>query len=351
MPSHKLSPVLRPASILLLVAALGLGGCAGCDGRARDGLQGEVRVDGSSTVFPLAEAVAEEFMRDHPGVRVTVGVSGTGGGFGKFVRAETDVSTASRAIQPDEIAAAAAAGLPFVELPVSYDGLAVVVHPSNTWAECLSVAELRRIWEPGSTVRRWSEVRPGFPDLPLDLYGPGTDSGTYDYFTAAVVGESGASRTDFSSSEDDNVLVQGVAGDAEALSFFGLSYVRENAERLRVVAVDSSTTGPADPARCVLPTVETVGNGTYVPLARPEFIYVRLTSLDRPAVRAFAEAFLAYAPTLAEEVGMVPLLPETIALVRQRLDARTVGSIFQNIRPGTGIRTVLRAAMGAPAAP
>ena len=339
-------PRLPPRAVWAVLAAalVGLGGCAGCDSRARDGLQGEVRVDGSSTVFPLAEAVAEEFMRDAPGVRVTVGVSGTGGGFGKFVRGETDVSNASRAIKPDEIMPAAEAGIGFVELPIAYDGLAVVVHPSNTWATCLSVAELRRIWEPGSQVRSWAQVRPGFPDVPLDLYGPGTDSGTYDYFTEAVVGESGASRTDFAASEDDNVLVQGVAGDAEALSFFGLAYYAANAERLTLVAVDSTTAGPPDPRRCVLPSVQTVGDGSYVPLARPEFIYIRTSSLDRPAVRAFAEAFLTFAPALAEEVGMVPLLPATYALVRARLDARTEGSAFQDVRPGTSVGSVLAGA-------
>ncbi len=344
-------PPLRAAWTLGFAAVIGLSGCAGCDSRSGDGLQGEVRVDGSSTVFPLAEAVAEEFMRDHPGVRVTVGVSGTGGGFGKFVRGETDVSNASRAIKPDEIAPAAAAGIGFVELPIAYDGLAVVVHPSNTWATCLSVAELRRIWEPGSSINSWAQVRAGFPDVPLDLYGPGTDSGTYDYFTEAIMGESGASRTDFSASEDDNVLVQGVAGDAEALSFFGLAYYAANAERLTLVAVDSTTAGAPDPRRCVLPSVQTVGDGSYVPLARPEFIYARTSSLDRPAVRAFAEAFLTFAPELAEEVGMVPLLAETYALVRARLDARTEGSVFQNVRPGTSVGSVLAGAAQTPASP
>ncbi len=324
-------------------------GCAGCDSRT-GGLQGAVGVDGSSTVFPLAEAVAEEFMRDHPGVRVTVGVSGTGGGFGKFVRGETDLSNASRPIKPDEMEAADAAGIGFVELPVAYDGLAVVVHPSNTWAECLTVGELRRIWAPGSRVHSWAQVRAGFPDRPLVLYGPGTDSGTYDYFTKSVVGEEGASRTDFSSSEDDNVLVQGVAGDATALGYFGLAYYLNNADRLKLVAVDSSAAeGPPTAARCVVPTFETVGNGTYVPLARPEFIYVRTTSLERPAVRTFVEAFLAFAPSLASEVGMVPLLPEAYALVRARLDARTEGSAFQDVRPGTSVGRVLSAGNAAPA--
>ena len=338
------------ASAVLLVAVCGLAGCAGCDGRATDGLQGEIRADGSSTVFPLSEAVAEEFMRDHPGVRVTVGVSGTGGGFGRFGRGETDISNASRPIKADEIDKATAGGVSFVELPVAYDGLAIIVHPTNTWATCLSVAELKAIWEPGSQVRSWAQVRPGFPDRALVLYGPGTDSGTYDYFTEVIVGEGGASRTDFSASEDDNVLVQGVGGDAGALGFFGLAYYEANADRLGLVGVDSTTAGPAQAARCVRPTPETVSDGRYAPLARPEFIYVRTSSLERPAVRAFVDTYLALAPALAREVGAVPLPPATMAAVRARLAARTEGSAFSAVEAGTRVDDVLRGSPS-PAAP
>ena len=335
------------------VALFGLAGCAGCDRRAADGLRGEVRVDGSSTVFPLAEAVAEEFMRDHPGVRATVGVSGTGGGFAAFGRGETDVSNASRPIKASEIAAAQAGGVSFVELPVAYDGLAVVVHPENTWATCLSLAELKAIWEPNSQVRSWAQVRPGFPDREIVLYGPGTDSGTYDYFTEVVVGEDGASRTDYSVSEDDNVLVQGVEGDAGALGFFGLAYYEANAERLGLVAVDSTTTGPSQAARCVSPSAETVSDGRYAPLARPEFIYVRTSSLADPAVAAFVETFLALAPDLAREVGSVPLPPATMALVRARFAARIEGSAFSGVPAGTRIDAVLAppAALAPPTPP
>ena len=330
----------------VVVAGSALAGCAGCDGRATDGLTGEVRADGSSTVFPLSEAVAEEFMRDQPGVRVTVGVSGTGGGFGRFGRGETDISNASRPIKVDEIEKAAEGGVSFIELPVAYDGLAVVANPGNTWATCLSVAELKAIWEPGSRVDSWADVRPGFPDLPLVLYGAGTDSGTYDYFMEVIVGGDGGSRTDYSASEDDNVLVQGIEGDEGALGFFGLAYYEASADRLSLVGVDSTTTGPARADRCVRPTPETVSDGRYAPLARPEFIYVRTSSLQRPAVRAFVDTFLDLADELAREVGAVPLPPATMALVRARLAARTEGSAFSGVEAGTRIDEVLGASAG-----
>ena len=351
LPMSKSALVFRrlsaaPLALRLVIALLalsGLSGCAGCDRRASDGLRGEVRADGSSTVFPLSEAVAEEFMRDHPGVRVTVGVSGTGGGFGRFGRGETDVSNASRPIEADEIEKTTASGVSFIELPVAYDGLAVVANPENTWATCLSVAELKAIWEPGSQIESWAQVRPGFPDRPLILYGPGTDSGTYDYFTEAVVGGDGGSRTDYSASEDDNVLVQGIEGDVGALGFFGLAYYEASADRLSLVGVDPTTAGPARLGNCVQPTPATVSDGRYAPLARPEFIYVRTSSLQRPAVRAFIETYLNLADELAREVGAVPLPPATMNLVRARLAARTEGSAFTNVESGTRVDEVLRA--------
>ena len=341
-------PQSGPLAGVALALLLAVSGCAGCDGRPTDGLQGDVRSNGSSTVGPLAEAVAEEFMRDNPGVRVTVGVSGTGGGFGKFARGESDISNASRPIKPEEIADAAAGGVTFVELPVAYDGLAVVVHPENTWATCLSLGELKAIWEPESAVDSWADIRPGFPDREIVLYGPGTDSGTYDYFTGAVVGEEGESRTDFAASEDDNVIVQGVEGDVGALGFFGLAFYEANAERLRLVAVDSTASGPPRPARCILPTAETVSDGRYAPLARPEFIYVRTSSLANPAVATFVETFLALAPDLAREVGAVPLPPATMALVRARFTSRTEGSAFSGIPAGTRVDAVLNSASAPP---
>ena len=340
---------LGSAGRLAVLAVFWLSALTGCGDpesrrAAEDGaadLSGSVTLDGSSTVFPLAEAVAEEFMREHPSVRVTVGVSGTGGGFGKFVRGETDISTASRPMKAEEAEQAAAAGIEFVELPIAYDGLAVVVHPSNTWATCLSVGELKRIWEPGSTIRSWAQVRPGFPDRPLVLYGPGTDSGTYDYFTGSVVGEEGASRTDFSSSEDDNVLATGVAGDEGGLAYFGLAYYEALSDRLSLVGVDPATDGAATPPNCVTPTAETVANGTYRPLARPEFIYVAAASLERPEVRAFAEAFVRLAPELAREVGTVPLAPATMELVRARLAAGTRGTVFSGAPTGVSLDSLL----------
>lgn len=313
---------VRPA---LLTVLLALAGCAGCEETDPTGLEGAIRVDGSSTVFPLTEAVAEEFMRDHPGVRVTVGASGTGGGFAKFGRGETDVSNASRAIEDGEMATLDAAGIPFVELPVAYDGIAVVTHPETDWVDCLTVEELRRIWEPESPVDSWADVRSGFPDEPLVLYGPGTDSGTYDYFTAAITGEEGASRTDFTASENDNVLVQGVSGDEGSLAYFGLAYVRENADQLKVLGVDSGD-------GCVVPTTETVQTGDYAPLARVEFVYVSVPAIEEsPALDAFVRFYLATAAPLAREVGAVPLSDEGYRLAAARYDARTTGSAFAGL--------------------
>ena len=319
---------------LLLLLPVALASCAGCEEADPSGLSGAVRVDGSSTVFPLSEAVAEEFMRDHPGVRITVGASGTGGGFAKFARGETDASNASRAVEPDEAARLEAAGIPFVEVPVAYDGIAVVAHPETDWVDCLTLAELRSIWEPGSRVDTWADVRPGFPDVPVVLYGPGTDSGTYDYFTAAVNGEEGASRTDYTASENDNTLVQGVAGDPGALAYFGLAYVEENADRLKVIGVDSGD-------GCVRPSAETVQTGTYAPLARVEFVYVNAARADaNPALDAYVRFFLASAAPLAREVGAVPLSDAGYRLAAQRYAARTPGSAFAG-RVGARVEAVL----------
>lgn len=320
-----------------LLVLLTLAGCAGCEDRDPAGLDGAVTIDGSSTVFPLSEAVAEEFMRDHPGVRVTVGASGTGGGFAKFARGETDVSDASRVVKAEEVEALEAAGIPFVELPVAYDGIAVVTHPESDWVECLTIEELRRVWAPGSEVETWADVRDGFPDVPLALYGPGTDSGTYDYFTEAITGEEGASRTDYTASEDDNVLVQGVAGDEGSLAFFGLAYVEENADRLKLLGVDSG-------GGCVQPSVETVQTGEYAPLARIEFVYVNAARADQnPALDALVEFYLASAAPLAAEVGAVPLSAEGYRLAAERYRSRTTGSAFAG-RVGARVDEVLGAA-------
>jgi phosphate transport system substrate-binding protein len=287
-------------------------------------LTGSVLVDGSSTVFPISEAMAEEFMKANPGVRVTVGVSGTGGGFKKFCAGETDISNASRPIKQEEIDLCAQNGIEYVEVPVAYDGLTVVINPANEFATCLTVDELKKMWEPAAQgkITRWNQIRPDFPDAPLGLYGPGTDSGTYDYFTAAIVGEEGESRGDYTASEDDNVLVQGVASDPNGLGFFGLAYYEENQEKLKAVDIDGGN-------GCVTPTPESVADGTYVPLSRPEFIYVKASSLDNPAVAAFARFQIDPANAgLIEEVGYVPLPAEVEDLVSKRIDERKTGSVF-----------------------
>ncbi|BBM70153.1 PstS family phosphate ABC transporter substrate-binding protein [Rhodothermus marinus] len=313
---------------------------AGCGrGQQQEGqLSGAVHIDGSSTVYPLTEAVAEEFMKQYPGVRVTVGISGTGGGFSKFVRKETDINDASRPIRPVEDSLARQNGVEYIELPVAYDGIAIVVNPQNDWVECLTVEELRRIWEPNSTITRWNQVRPSFPDRPLNLYGAGTDSGTYDYFTAAIVGEEHASRSDFTASEDDNVLVQGVSGDPNALGFIPLAYYEENMDKLKAVAIDDGN--PDNGEGCILPSPETVNNGTYQPLSRPIFIYVNAERANDPAVEAFVEFYLQHAAELAPEVGYVPLTAEAYELALERFRNRVTGSIFGGEGSQVGVRVV-----------
>lgn len=234
-------------------------------------LGGSIEVDGSSTVFPISEAVAEEFNKVHQNVRVNVGVSGTGGGFKRFTVGETDISDASRPIKDSESEAAAANGVEYYELRVGTDGLSVMVSTQNDFVECLTVEELNKIWEPGSPVNNWSQVRSGFPDRPLRLYGPDTDSGTFDFFTEEINGEAQASRSDYTASADDNVLVQGIGGDRNALGYFGYAYYAENADKLKLVAVDNG-------AGCVTPTPDTILSGEYEPLTRPLFIYVNKAS-------------------------------------------------------------------------
>lgn len=317
--------------MLLSLGLLFLTGCGGGSGSA-----GTVKVDGSSTTYLLTEAVSEEFMRTHPGMRVTVGVSGTGGGFSKFVRQETDVNDASRPIQPVEAENAQQNNVEYIELPVAYDGLAVVANPKNDWVDCLTVSELKRLWAPDSDVDSWNQVRSSFPERPINLYGPGTDSGTYDYFTEAITGEGGASRTDFTASEDDNVLVQGIAGDPAALGFFGLAYYEENQDKLKLLAVDNGY--PNDGTRCVEPSAETVNNGTYQPLSRPLFIYVRADRAGDPTVQQFVEFYLNQAGALAREVGYVPLSGEGYQLALHRFQQRTTGTMFSEGASAVGVR-------------
>jgi len=285
---------------LTLAVVLAAGGLVGCGPR----VEGSLEVDGSSTVFPITEAVAEEFVAETTGrFRVTVGLSGTGGGFQRFCAGETAVSNASRPIKESELEACRRNGVEPLELPVAYDGLAVVVNPANTFVECLTVEELKRIWEPGSRVSRWSDVRAGFPDAPIRLFGPGTSSGTFDYFTEVIVGEEDASRPDYTASEDDNVLIQGVAGEPNALGYFGYAYYAENQDALKLVAVDGGE-------GCVRPTPETIRDGTYRPLSRPLLIYVNRRALAEPAVVEFVRFYMENAAELVPETGYVPLTPE-----------------------------------------
>ncbi len=263
-------------------------------------LKGTVRIDGSSTVFPITEAVAEEFGKKHRRVRVTVGVSGTGGGFKKFSMGETDINDASRPIKGSEIKTAKKNGVEYIQLPVAFDGISVVVNPKNTWLDYLTVRELKKIWEPGSQVTTWKDVRASWPDRKIRLYGPGTDSGTFDYFTGAINGKSHASRADFTKSEDDNVLVQGVAGDRDALGYFGFAYYSGNKDKLKIVPIKNKQAP-------VSPSLTTINDGSYSPLSRPIYIYVSEKSVQRPEVATFVEFYLKNAAELSKDVGYVPL--------------------------------------------
>jgi phosphate transport system substrate-binding protein len=281
-----------------------------------EALGGRVRADGSSTVAPLINRTAERFRRVEPGVKVTVGVSGTGGGFERFCNGETDISNASRPIKDVEKADCAEKRIDFIELHVANDGLSVVVNPKNTWARCLTVDQLKKIWQPGSDVNSWDDVDPGFPKEKMNLFGAGTDSGTFDYFTEAIVGEEGKSRSDYSATEDDNVTVRGVAGEKGALGYLGLSYVEENRGRLKAVEVDGGD-------GCVAPTAETVQDGTYKPLSRPLFVYVKKSSLEKLEVDAFLQFFFDNQESLAKGALFVPLTAEQLERSRTVLDGAT----------------------------
>ena len=310
-----------------------------------------VTVDGSSTVALITEAVAEEFQKANPGKKVTMGVSGTGGGFKKFCGGELSVSGASRPIKPAEVELCGKNGIEYVELPVAYDGLTIVVHAENDWATSITVAELKKMWAPEAqgTVKKWSDVRPGWPDQEIHLFGAGVDSGTYDYFTAAVVGKEHSSRGDYTSSEDDNVLVKGVSTDKLALGFFGYAYYIENKGKLKLVPVDDEKA--ENGAGPIAPSLETVANGTYQPLSRPIFIYAGKKQLERPEVSAFVNFYLANAPTLSAEVGYIPLTPAGYALATERFTKRTYGSVFgeQGSSVGVSVELLLGAPPAAPA--
>ena len=281
-----------------------------------------IKIDGSSTVYPITEAVAEEFQKSTK-IKVTVGESGTGSGFKKFCRGETDVSNASRPISQKEIDACKEAGIQFIELPIAFDALTVVVNSKNDWVKSLSVDDLKKIWGPGSSVKNWKDVNPAYPDKKMGLYGPGTASGTFDYFSEAVNGKAKAHRTDYTPSEDDNVLVQGVSGNVGGLAYFGMAYYEENKDKLRAIPIAAKAGGPA-----VLPSVASVENGSYQPLARPIFIYVNATAAAfKPEVKAFINFYLENAPALVAEVKYVPL---------PTADYTAVKAHFKAMKPGTG---------------
>jgi phosphate transport system substrate-binding protein len=283
-----------------------------------------VKIDGSSTVYPITEAVAEEFQKQKKGaVKVTVGVSGTGGGFKKFCAGQIDISNASRPILKKEMDACKSAGIQYIELPVAYDALTVVVNPQNTWAKTLTVAELKKVWEPAAQgkITNWNQVRQGFPNVPLKLYGPGPDSGTFDYFTEAVNGKSKASRTDFTPSEDDNVLVQGVSRDRGALGYFGFAYYAANQNRVKAVPIDGGK-------GAVSPSKQTVENGQYQPLSRPIFIYVNAKAAQRPGVKEFVNYYINNAAKYTAEVRYVPLPAQAYRLAAQHFQKPKLGTVF-----------------------
>jgi phosphate transport system substrate-binding protein len=294
--------------------------------------QSVIKIDGSSTVFPIAEAVAEEFQISKRGkTRVTVGIAGTGGGFKRFCRGETDITNASRPILKEEMEACRAAGVKYIELPVAYDALTVVINPQNTWIKSLTVADLKKMWEPGaqSRVTKWNQVRSEWPAQPLMLFGPGADSGTFDYFTEAVNGRSKASRGDYTASEDDNVLVQGVENNKNALGYFGFAYYTAHKDRLKAVPIDGGK-GP------VGPSIEGVIDGSYQPLSRPLFIYIRDTAAQRAEVREFVEFFLKDGAKLVQEVGYVPLPAQSYKVALEHFNNKKMGSVFGGV-PEVGV--------------
>lgn len=321
--------MLKKLSVLLvMLLGIGISGTLAAQGKV-------VKIDGSSTVYPITEAVGEEFQKAKKGtIRVTIGISGTGGGFKKFCRGETDISDASRPILKTEMEACKKNGIQFIELPIAYDGLAVMVNPKNTWVNSLTVEQLRKIWEPAAQgkITRWNQVSPEWPDAPLKLFGPGVDSGTFDYFTEAVVGKAKASRGDYTSSEDDNVLVQGIAGDKYSLGYFGLAYYEENQNKLKLVPIVNPRTGKA-----VLPSEKTVMDGTYQPLSRPIFIYVNTRSLERAEVKEFVEFYIKNAPRLVREVRYIPLPQKAYELAMERLLKKKTGSMFGG-RPEVSVK-------------
>lgn len=318
----------RSIYLLLSVAvfAFACGGPRGDNSTA--GHSGLIKIDGSSTLFPVTEAVAEEFQNEKQGkIQVTVGISGTGGGFKKFTRGEIDVANASRPILAEEIELAKANGIQYIELPVAYDALTVVVNPQNDWVTSMTVEELKKLWEPAAQekITRWNQIRPEFPNEKIALFGAGSDSGTFDYFTDAIVGKAKSSRGDYTGSEDDNVLVQGIEGNKYALGYIPFAYFAPHADRMKAVPIQWEKNKVKEP---VGPSLENVLAGTYNPLSRPLFIYVNLKSLDKPEVKEFVEFYLRNASKLAKEVKYLPLPEKAYEMCLQRFNERKVGSGF-----------------------
>jgi len=307
---------------LVLIASLGAATTAAMAVDVAD-LNGQIRVDGSSTVYPITEAVAEAFAEEAPNIRVTVGVSGTGGGFKRFAKNETDISDASRPIKAKEQKLCADAKIRFIEIPVAYDGLTIVTNPKNTWATTMTVDQLKKIFLADSAAKTWNEIDPSWPDKAIKIYAPGTDSGTFDYFKEVIAGKKGAIRSDMSVSEDDNVLVNGVAGEEGAIGFFGAAYFFENKDKLQACKIINPATGQA-----VLPTPDTIENGSYAPFSRPLFIYVNARSARNPVTKAFVNYYLDHAAEMAELVGYVALPKAMYARVEKNWKAGKTGTQF-----------------------
>ena len=306
--------LLAPATLLCCF----LGAGASQDSAA---LRGAIRIDGSSTVYPITEAVAEEFSKQAAKVNVSVGISGTGGGFKRFCVGETDITDASRPITPSEVTLAAEKKVEYIEIPVAYDALTVVVNPKNDWVKSLTVDQVRKIYSAAGAAKTWKDLDPAWPDRPLKVFSPGTDSGTFDYFKEVVIGKDGNVRSDMSVLEDDNALVMGVAGNLDGIGYFGLAYYEENQSKLRAIPIDGGK-GP------VAPSAKSVNDGTYTPLSRPLFIYVNRKAADRSEVRAFIDFYLKEAGELAKEVGYVNMPDEILARAKARWTSRTTGTVF-----------------------
>ncbi len=330
--------------IFIPVIAAILSSCGGSGNDASKGadsskaMGGSVQIDGSSTVYPITEAIAYEFQKANEGVKVTAGESGTGGGMKKFTRKEIDICDASRPIKSTEDSVAKASGVEYYELPIAYDGLVVVVNPQNNWLSTITVKELKKIWEPSAQgkIMKWNQIRKEWPNEEIHLYGAGTASGTFDYFTEAIVGKSKSCRGDYTGSEDDNTLVQGVSTDRLALGFFGIHYYNENKTKLKALAIDDENNENGKGA--ILPSEESVKNSTYQPLSRPLFIYVSKASAERPEVDKFVKYYLDKAAEFVPETGYITLEKELYVLIKKRYEAKTTGSLFLSGASTVGVK-------------